>query len=71
MHDKLWRAGVIQLSLANYEDKKRILSFDDKCCTGGVEYYAEGIFEIAENEKKGIIVRHSEKKFKTDLTSIG
>lgn len=47
-HNKLWRAGITQLSLVNYEDKKRILCFNDNSCTGGIEYYAEGIFEIGD-----------------------
>ncbi|MBO7045774.1 MAG: hypothetical protein J6W38_05410 [Prevotella sp.] len=47
-HDKLWRADVTSLSLASYADKKRILGLDDNCCSGGVEYYAEGIFEIGD-----------------------
>lgn len=48
LHNKLWRADVTPLSLVNYEDKKRILGLDDNCCTGGIEYYAEGIFEIGD-----------------------
>lgn len=50
IHKKLWKAGVTELSLKSYEDKKRILGFNDVECTGGVEYYADGIFEIGEIE---------------------
>lgn len=47
-HDKLWRAGITQLSLKRYEDRKRILGIQDDTHTGGIEYYCDGIFEIGE-----------------------
>ena len=49
-HNKLWRAGVTKLSQKSYEDKKRIMGFDDCVSTGGMEYYVDGIFEIGEVE---------------------
>lgn len=49
-HKKLWRADVTELSLKSYEDKKRILGFSDAESTAGVEYYADGIFEIGDIE---------------------
>lgn len=49
-HNKLWRAGITELSLKSYENKKRILGLTDAECTGGVEYYADGIFEIGDIE---------------------
>ena len=49
-HKKLWRADVTELSLKSYEDKKRILGFCNAQCTGGVEYYADGIFEMGDIE---------------------
>jgi hypothetical protein len=47
-HKKLWRAGITQLSLKRYEDRKRILGIRDDTHTGGIEYYYDGIFEIGE-----------------------
>lgn len=47
-HNKLWRAGITQLSLKRYEDRKRILGIQDDTYTGGIEYYYDGIFEIGE-----------------------
>ena len=52
-HDKLWRADVTPLSLKKYEDKKRILGFDDNTCTEGIEYYAEGIIELGDINDRG------------------
>lgn len=55
-HDKLWRADVTPLSLKSYEDKKRILGFDNNTCTEGIEYYAEGIIELGNiNDKERAI----------------
>lgn len=45
-HNKLWRAGITELSLKRYETRKRILGMKDDICTGGFEYYSDGIFEI-------------------------
>ena len=47
-HNKIWRAGITPLSLKSYDDKKRILGFDDNSSTGAFEYYIDGIFEIGE-----------------------
>lgn len=45
-HDKLWRACVTELSLMSDEDKRRVLSLSNDESSGGIEYYAGGIFEI-------------------------
>ena len=47
-HKKLWRAGITPLSLKSYEEKKRIMGFDDNVSTGAIEYYDGGILEIGE-----------------------
>lgn len=47
-HQKLWRAGVTTLSRKSYQEKKRILNFNDSCSTRGFEYYADGIYEIGQ-----------------------
>lgn len=52
VHNRLWRAGVTELSLKSYEDKKRILALEDGESTGGFEYYADGIFEIGDVENQ-------------------
>ena len=49
-HRKLWKAGVTKLSLKSYEEKKRIMGYDDGVSTGGLEYYADGIFEMGDIE---------------------
>lgn len=48
LNNKLWVAGVTKLSLEDYETRKRILGVCDKCSTGGIEYYAGGIFDVGE-----------------------
>lgn len=45
-HNKIWRAGVTELSKLNYEQKRRILGFSDALSTEGYEYYIDGIYEI-------------------------
>lgn len=50
-HNKLWRAGITELSLKKYESRKRILGINDDICTGGFEYYCDGIFEIGKKEQ--------------------
>ena len=62
-HNKLWRAGVTSLSLKSYEDKKRILGFDDSMSTGGMEYYADGIFEIGDIEDAPVTQSRSSLSF--------
>lgn len=46
-NNKLWRAGVTKLSLKKYEDKMRVLGFNDDDNIGGFEFYVGGIFEIS------------------------
>ena len=43
---RLWRAGVTELSLKSFSEKKRILGMNNDSFTGGLEYYACGIFEF-------------------------
>ena len=45
---KLWVAGITELSLMDYKTKKRVLGMSDDSFTGGIEYYAGGIFEVGE-----------------------
>lgn len=45
-NNKLWRAGITQLSLKSFEEKKIILGIDENICTNGFEYYSEGIIEV-------------------------
>lgn len=48
-NDKLWSAGVTNVSLMNYETKKRVLGIHhDACDTDGIEYYIGGLYEIGE-----------------------
>ena len=47
---KLWRAGITDLSMRSFEEKKRIMGLPDNASTGGLEFYVEGIFEIGELE---------------------
>lgn len=48
-HNKLWSAGVTNVSLMNYETKKRALGIqDDACDTNGFEYYIGGLYEVGE-----------------------
>lgn len=48
-HDKLWIAGVTELALKPYAQKKNILGLvDDEDDTKGFEYYAGGIYEVGE-----------------------
>lgn len=58
-HNKLWVAGVTNLSLKSYEEKKRILGLHDSENTGGFEYYVDGIFEIGDVEDSFPIHRRS------------
>lgn len=50
LHKKIWRAGVTKLSTKSFEEKMRILGLNHAEYTGGVEYYADGIFEIGDIE---------------------
>lgn len=48
-HKKLWLAGVTDMSLRPYAEKKRILGIEDNSSTTyGMEYYVDGIFEVGE-----------------------
>ena len=48
-NDKFWSAGVTNVSLMNYETKKRVLGIHhDACDTDGIEYYIGGLYEIGE-----------------------
>ena len=49
-HNKLWRAGVTELSLLPFDDRMRILGVGPSDDTGGFEYYVGGIFEVGERE---------------------
>ena len=50
-NNKLWVAGVTNVSLMDYDAKKRVLGIsDDVCDTKGFEYYVDGIFEIGETD---------------------
>lgn len=50
-HQRLWTAGVTQLSLMSLEERMRALGFDVSDDTGGFEYYAGGIFEVGDPEE--------------------
>ena len=50
-HQRLWTAGVTQLSLMTLEERMRALGFDVSDDTGGFEYYAGGIFEVGDPEE--------------------
>lgn len=49
VHNKLWRAAVTPMSMKKYSSKMRSIGASDGISTKGLEYYAEGIFEIGEN----------------------
>lgn len=49
-HQKLWRAGLTDLSKKRYSEKKRILGIENDTPTGGMEYYTGGIFEIGDDD---------------------
>lgn len=50
-HEKLWTAGVTELSLMPFDDRMRVLGFSPSDDTGGFEYYVGGIFEVGEREE--------------------
>lgn len=45
-HKKLWFAGVTDVSLLPYSERKQALGFSDTDNTSGLEYYDGGIFEM-------------------------
>lgn len=47
-HGKLWIAGVTEMSLMDFEAKKRVLGMQDDSYTGGLEYYVGGVFEVGD-----------------------
>lgn len=48
-HNKLWLAGVTELALSPYAQKKNILGLSDEGSDmEGIEYYVGGIFEVGE-----------------------
>jgi hypothetical protein len=49
-HLKIWSAGFTELSKMPFEDRMRVLGFDESYNTGGFEYYTGGIFEVGERE---------------------
>ena len=49
-HERLWTAGITELSKMPFEDKMRALGFDESDNTGGFEYYIGGIFEVGERD---------------------
>lgn len=56
-HDKLWRADVTPLSLLPYEDRMRVLGCEDDSQTGGIEYYAGGLFELGSSDDKNAYIQ--------------
>ena len=54
-HDKLWRADVTELCLLPYNTKMQIIGCSDSLSTNGIEYYAEGIFEMGDLSNMPII----------------
>ena len=45
-HNKYWVAAVTEIGLLPFEEKMRSLDCPLSICTGGMEYYSGGIFEI-------------------------
>lgn len=58
-HDRLWAAGVTDLSLLPFEERMRILGVGPSGNTGGFEYYIGGIFEVGEREEYQRVTRDS------------
>lgn len=44
--NKNWIAGVTEMSLASFEEKKMLLNADNNFLSGGFEYYVDGIFSL-------------------------
>lgn len=49
-HEIIWEAGITDLSLMNYETKKRVFNMSNDSYTGGIEYYVGGVFEVGNLE---------------------
>ena len=49
-NNKLWRAGVTELSLKDHEEIMNILSCPEGTSTQGLEYYSGGIFELSPSD---------------------
>lgn len=47
-HNKMWIAGVTSVSLRPFEVQRRLIGFPANMSSGGIEYYAGGIFEFGE-----------------------
>ena len=47
---KLWRAEATGISIMSWEEKKRVLGIDERCCPTGFEYYSSGIFEMGNSD---------------------
>ena len=56
-HNRLWRAEVTDLSLLQWEDRKKILGIGGRCRPTGFEYYSSGIFELGEAEDDQTLLR--------------
>ena len=57
IHNRLWRAEAMDLSLLQWDDRKRILGIDGRCRPIGFEYYSSGIFELGEVEDNQTLLR--------------
>ena len=44
--NKNWIAGITEISLASFEEKKMLLNADNNFLSGGFEYYIDGIFSL-------------------------
>lgn len=49
-HDRYWWAGVTDLALKSYEDRKTVLSLPDNASSMGLEYYVGGLFEMGSRD---------------------
>lgn len=49
-NQKLWTAGITELSLISFDDKMRILNLPVDASTWGFEYYIGGILEVGERD---------------------
>ncbi len=49
-HDRYWWAGVTDLALKSYEDRRTVLSLPDNASSMGLEYYVGGLFEMGSRD---------------------
>ena len=54
-HGKLWRAGVTETALLDYEERLRMIGCSNFICSGGLEYYTEGLFDMEKSIHKNSI----------------